>query len=336
MLVCLLFLAFKIHIAVIRLTVVWGNRLHFPVTRCIISWTFCPACSLTVKHPAGPSSPIIENVNSVAGGLNISWRTDVTSRQERYVVLYTRNDTGEAVELQTRQAGAALADLHPGAGYRIQVAHSDNQHIETVPCQVYAVSHGLSSEPHDSFQAVPPLPPGRLAVLAVQGNNVSLAWQPPAPPSLYTEYILRYRPADSPAAWTEVTTELQFSSLLCSLQVAVEREASSATLTSLTPGTRLQIQLDSASHHVPSGRPVSVLQVLWPYLLSLRRFSSSGTLCNLYSLIQTLAPAAVSLSSLAPVLGAENVTLAWPALPGRVESFSLTWAPVQVYKHYKQ
>ena len=52
--------------------------------------------------------------------------------------------------------------------------------------------------------------------------------------------------------------------------------------------------------------------------------------------MQTLAPAAVSLTSLAPALGAENVTLAWPALPGRVESFSLTWAPVQVYKHYKQ
>ena len=56
----------------------------------------------------------------------------MTSRQERYVVLYTRNDTGEAVELQTRQAGAALADLHPGAGYRIQVTHSDSQHMESV------------------------------------------------------------------------------------------------------------------------------------------------------------------------------------------------------------
>ena len=52
--------------------------------------------------------------------------------------------------------------------------------------------------------------------------------------------------------------------------------------------------------------------------------------------MQTLAPAAVSLTSLAPALGAENVTLAWPALPGRVESFSLTWAPVQVYKLNKQ
>ena len=194
------------------------------------------------------------------------------------MVLYTRNDTGEAVELQTRQAGAALADLHPGAGYRIQVKPTRTINIwRVLPGQVYAVSHGLSSEPHDSFQAVPPLPPGRLAVLAVQGNNVSLAWQPPAPPSLYTEYILRYRPADSQAAWTEVTTAPQLSSLLCSVQVGVEREASSATLTGLTPGTRLQIQLDSASHHVPSGRPVSVLQVLWPYLLSLR-FSSSGTL----------------------------------------------------------
>ena len=42
---------------------------------------------------AGPSSPFIEVVKPIPGGLNISWRTDVNSKQEKYVVIYTRNDT---------------------------------------------------------------------------------------------------------------------------------------------------------------------------------------------------------------------------------------------------
>jgi receptor-type tyrosine-protein phosphatase beta len=41
----------------------------------------------------GPSSPFIEVVKPIPGGLNISWRTDVNSKQEKYVVIYTRNDT---------------------------------------------------------------------------------------------------------------------------------------------------------------------------------------------------------------------------------------------------
>jgi hypothetical protein len=46
---------------------------------------------------SGPSSPFIEVVKPIPGGLNISWRTDVNSKQEKYVVIYTRNDTDRSV-----------------------------------------------------------------------------------------------------------------------------------------------------------------------------------------------------------------------------------------------
>lgn len=41
-----------------------------------------------------PSSPIIEDLRPIINGLNISWKSDVNSRQEKYEVTYIRNDTG--------------------------------------------------------------------------------------------------------------------------------------------------------------------------------------------------------------------------------------------------
>ena len=73
---------------------------------------------------SGPSSPFIEKVDPIPGGLNISWRTDVTSKQEKYMVIYTRNDTGKDVRIQTPVKSASLKDLFPGAGYKIQVNNS--------------------------------------------------------------------------------------------------------------------------------------------------------------------------------------------------------------------
>ena len=72
-------------------------------------------------HSTRPASPFIEVVKPIPGGLNITWRTDVTSKQEKYVVIYTRNDTGKAVTIQTPVKSASLRDLYPGAGYQIQV-----------------------------------------------------------------------------------------------------------------------------------------------------------------------------------------------------------------------
>ena len=50
--------------------------------------------------------------------------------------MYVRNDTGRHININTTQTKVTLSNLYPGAGYVIQIA---------------ALSHGLLSEPHESF-----------------------------------------------------------------------------------------------------------------------------------------------------------------------------------------
>lgn len=69
----------------------------------------------------GPASPIIEDLEPILGGLNISWKSDVTSKQEKYVVIYTRKDTGRSTNLETIKPKITLENLYPGAGYEIKV-----------------------------------------------------------------------------------------------------------------------------------------------------------------------------------------------------------------------
>lgn len=68
-----------------------------------------------------PSEPIVEVVKPIKRGLNISWRTDVNSKQDKYLVVYTRNDTKQAVNIETTEKVAKLRELYPGAEYKIQV-----------------------------------------------------------------------------------------------------------------------------------------------------------------------------------------------------------------------
>lgn len=81
----------------------------------------------------------MENITAVERGLTISWKSDVTSKQEMYLVIYKRNDTGEIFNATTVQGEIVISDLYPGAAYNIQL---------------FAVSHGLLSERHDYFQTV--------------------------------------------------------------------------------------------------------------------------------------------------------------------------------------
>ena len=114
-------------------------------------------------------------MQSLRTGLDIAWKSDVTSKQEKYIVRYVRNDTGRQIEINTTQTRVTLADLYPGAGYEIQL---------------FALSHGLLSEPHESFTAVYPNPPRNLSVEKVQGNKVALKWLEPLS-SLFTGYVIK-------------------------------------------------------------------------------------------------------------------------------------------------
>lgn len=93
----------------------------------------------TISIVTRPSSPIIEDRKPIKEGLNISWKSDVNSRQDKYEVSYSRNDTGEAKTILTTESRIVLKGLYPGAGYEVKV---------------FAVSHGLRSEPHSYFLAV--------------------------------------------------------------------------------------------------------------------------------------------------------------------------------------
>ena len=149
----------------------------------------------------------------------------MTSKQEKYVVIYTRNDTGQVMTRQTTEKAVAITSLFPGAGYQVEV---------------YAVSHGLRSESHDSFQSVPPRPPLDMRVTSVVESNVSLAWTPPTD-SLYTEFVIRFRPRSGESLWREVS---------------VSSDRSEYTLQDMTPGEMFSLQLDTASYHVVSGEPL--------------------------------------------------------------------------------
>ena len=67
----------------------------------------------------------------------------MTSKQEKYIIVYTRNDTKQSVTRETTDKVVKLRDLYPGAEYKIQVL---------------AVSNGLQSTPHVTYTAVPPNP----------------------------------------------------------------------------------------------------------------------------------------------------------------------------------
>jgi receptor-type tyrosine-protein phosphatase beta len=93
----------------------------------------------TIYISTRPSAPIIEDLKSIREGLNISWKSDVNSKQEQYEVTYTRNETGETRTVLTKDTRLVFKPLHPGAGYIVKV---------------FALSNGLRSEPHEYFQAV--------------------------------------------------------------------------------------------------------------------------------------------------------------------------------------
>ncbi|XP_037089578.1 tyrosine-protein phosphatase 10D-like [Pollicipes pollicipes] len=177
-----------------------------------------------------PATPIIENLEPIPEGLNISWKSDVTSRQDHYAVIYTRNDTEVEKTVETERPRAELRDLYPGAVYEIRI---------------FAISHNLWSDPHKYYQAVFPNPVRDLNVTDVTAQSVLLAWRPPRD-SIYDGYIVRHSTTDS--RWTELpmTTNTSY------------------TVRGLLPGYRYTLQVTAVSSKVESWRPVSVEETLRP------------------------------------------------------------------------
>ncbi|XP_076636752.1 protein tyrosine phosphatase 10D isoform X2 [Colletes latitarsis] len=178
-----------------------------------------------------PSSPIIEDLKPIEMGLNISWKSDVNSRQEKFEVTHNRNDTGESATTLTTESHIVLEDLYPGGAYEVKV---------------FAISHGLSSEPHDYFQAVLPHPPKNLTIEKVTSNTVVVHWEAPTD-SLYSEFPIRYRTEDDPR-WVK----------LPSFRVT------EAEVADMTPGEKYTIQVNTMSYGVESLFPLQVNHTVRP------------------------------------------------------------------------
>ncbi|XP_065202052.1 tyrosine-protein phosphatase 10D-like [Planococcus citri] len=180
-----------------------------------------------------PSSPIIEELKSTEFGLDISWKSDVDSRQENYIVIVSRNDSAsEPMITNTTVPKLMLKNLYPGAGYHIKVI---------------AVSHGLQSEPHDYFQAVYPKPPKNLTVEKVNSNTVVVRWQEPID-SQFSEYSIRFR-TEEDEKWVR----------LPGVKGATETE-----IADMTPGERYLIQVNTVSYGVESVHPLQLNYTVRP------------------------------------------------------------------------
>ncbi|XP_029043043.1 tyrosine-protein phosphatase 10D isoform X3 [Osmia bicornis bicornis] len=181
-----------------------------------------------------PSSPIIEDLKPSETGLNISWKSDVNSRQEKFEVTLNRNDTGESATTLTTESHIVLGDLYPGAAYEVKV---------------FAISHGLRSEPHDYLQAVLPHPPKNLSIERVTSNTVVVHWEAPTD-SLYSEFSIRYRTEDDPR-WVKLPSVRE----------------TEAEVADMTAGEKYTIQVNTVSYGVESLYPLQVNHTVRPNLV---------------------------------------------------------------------
>lgn len=187
----------------------------------------------TIYQATRPSSPIIEDLRPIEFGLNISWKSDVNSRQEKFEVIHKRNDTDlEAVTTVTTDYKLTLRNLFPGAGYQIKV---------------FAISHALRSEPHDYFQAVYPRPPNNVTIEKITSNSVLVRWVGPIE-SIFSEYSIKYRTEDE-AAW---------------IKLAGVRGTTEAEIADMTPGERYIIQVNTVSYGVESIHPQQLNHTVRP------------------------------------------------------------------------
>uniref|UniRef100_A0A0K8UW28 protein-tyrosine-phosphatase n=1 Tax=Bactrocera latifrons TaxID=174628 RepID=A0A0K8UW28_BACLA len=185
----------------------------------------------TIYVVTRPSSPIIEDLKSIRTGLNISWKSDVNSKQEKYEVLYSRNGTSEVRTIDTKDSRLVITNLHAGAGYEVKV---------------FAVSHGLRSEPHAYFQAVFSNPPRNMSIETVRSNSVLVHWAPPEN-SDFTEYSMRYR-TETKEQWFNLPSV----------------RATEAEITDMTKGEKYTIQVNTVSFGVESPNPQEVVYTVPP------------------------------------------------------------------------
>ncbi|XP_072759722.1 proto-oncogene tyrosine-protein kinase ROS-like isoform X2 [Anoplolepis gracilipes] len=166
-----------------------------------------------------PARPVIKYLKTFEKGLNISWESNINYKHAKYEVTYRRRDLWKSVNTSiTKSNDIVLRDLYPGGLYSISI---------------YAISHGLRSEPGVSVQAVLPHPPQNLSIEKITSNTFVIYWEAPTD-STFTEYLVRYRTQDD-HSWIK-------SLNVRATEVKVD----------MTPGERYIIQVNTVSHYVES------------------------------------------------------------------------------------
>ncbi|CAH0561415.1 unnamed protein product [Brassicogethes aeneus] len=178
-----------------------------------------------------PSAPIIEDLKPIIDGLNISWKSDVNSRQDKYEVQWIRNDTNDRRTKESYDSKVILKHLYPGAGYLVKV---------------FAMSHGLRSEPHEYFQPVFPRPPRNMSLVKITTNSVIVQWVSPVD-SIISEYAIRYR-GDSDSNWVKLPPV----------------HNTEAEVLDMTAGERYTIQVNTVSYGLESNEPQQLNHTVRP------------------------------------------------------------------------
>lgn len=182
-----------------------------------------------------PATPIVESkqVSPLVSerALNVSWRWDVTSKQDSYKINLSRNDTRQRKEFVTKENYYILENLYPGATYNINVS---------------AISYNLISEPYSYYQTVYPRSPENLQIVRATNSTISLSWVPPQN-SLVDHYSVKFRTIDS-TYWREVNNI----------------NSTSTDLKDLEAGERYLIKVTSVSNKVESVSPKEIEQTMYP------------------------------------------------------------------------
>lgn len=182
-----------------------------------------------------PATPIVESkqVSPVVSerALNVSWRWDVTSKQDSYKINLSRNDTRQRKEFVTKENFYILENLYPGATYNINVS---------------AISYNLISEPYSFYQTVYPRSPENVQITRTTNSTISLSWIPPQS-SLVDHYSIKFKTIDS-SYWREINNI----------------NSTSADLKDLEAGERYLIKVTSVSNKVESVNSKEIEQTMYP------------------------------------------------------------------------
>lgn len=258
-----------------------------------------------------PATPIVESKQVAPAlidrALNVSWRWDVTSKQDSYKIQWSRNDTErnkQKKDFVTRENFYILENLYPGATYNINVS---------------AISYNLISEPYSYYQTIYPRSPENLQITRATNASISLTWQPPQN-SLVDHYSVRYKTLDS-TYWRELNSV----------------NSTLAELKDLEAGERYLIKVSSVSNKVESANPKEIEQTMTPnaiqeikhildsYNLTFQWSMPAGRVDYYTILYNTVRDPSVQLSKQVPVNNTRTgqlITAVIDALrPGELYSF---------------